>query len=294
MTSSEKPIEFVLARFINAHHLNTVVEAESEFFSKASAFKGYRAICDSFRCLFMDNVVALNVETRVDDPPVSETYRWILLQIADNFHWLCAAEQQAFAGYPFPALSQLRNIFDSAVITAAVAQGIATPAEAEGTSQDRHPPSVRKRRRKMEKQIENAMLGASSGLTAEAQTQLENINNLFDLETHGHRLTATRAVDWLAGKAPLRFLPHFTEFQFAAFLCRHIETMWMVHRLLPLTRLPSLHSRDQFKAHWEALDSQFHRSSRGLAEQVGKPVGLAIVEFVTQKFPFAADSKLSI
>ena len=270
MTASEKPIEAILARFINMHHLNTVIVAEKEFFGRAAAFKGYSAICDAFRCLVMDNVVALNVETKVDDPPVSEAYRWVLLRIADNFHWLCAAERQAFTGYPFPALSQLRNIFDSAVITAAVAQRISTPAEAEGTDQDRHPASVRKRRKKTEKQIESAMLGASSGLTADTQTQLELINNLFDLETHGHRLTASRATDWLAGRAPLRFLPHFTEFQFAAFLCRHIETMWMVHRLLPLTRLASLRSRDQFKMHWEALDSQFHRSSQSKsANQLG-------------------------
>lgn len=296
MSDAEVPIETVLAPFISAHRLNTLIAAESEFFSKATRFKGYGAICDSFRCLVMDNVVALNVETSVDDPPVSEAYRWVLLRSADNFHWLCAAEQQAFAGYPFPALSQLRNIFDSAVITAAVAQGMSTIDEVEGTDgpNNRDPASVRKRRKKAELRITDLMRRTSSGLTPESQIQLAKVNELFDLETHGHRLTATRASEWLAGREPLRVLPHFTDIQFAAFFCRHIETMWMVHRLLSLTRLPTLRSRDQFKAHWEALDNQFHRCSRGLAEQVGKPVGAAIVEFVTLKFPFTADSNLSI
>lgn len=297
MKKGEKPIEAILAPFVNVHHLNTVADAESAFRASAAAFKGYGAICDSFRCIFIDSVLALNQETSANDPQVSKDFLWVLLRITDSFHWLSAAERQAFDGYPFPALSQLRNIFDSSVVTAAAAQKIVTSAEADGLGPDpseQDPALVRKRRKQAERRVEDAMLGALSGLSAETRTELAKINDLFDLETHGHRLTATRSHEWLLGKGPLRVLPHFTEFQFGAFLCRHIETMWMIHRLLPLLRLPSLASNAHFKSHWDALDGQFHRSSLGLAEQVGKPIGLAIIEFVTTKFPFSADSRLPL
>jgi len=297
MNTSEEPIESILAQFVNVHHLNTVTDAENAFRARAEAFKGYGSICDSFRSLFINCVLTLNQETSANDPQVSRDYLWVLLRVTDNFHWLSAAERQAFAGYPFPALSQLRNIFDSAVLTAAVAQRIVTPAEVDGVGADpkeRDPALVRKRRKQTERRVDDEMLGPLSGLSPETRTQLEKINDLFDLETHGHRLTATRANEWLLGQGPLRVLPHYTELQFGAFLCRHIETMWMVHRLLPLLRLPSLASNGAFKRHWDALDEQFNRSSLGLAEQVGKPVGYAIIEFVTTKFPFGAESRLSL
>ena len=66
--------------------------------------------------------------------------------------------------------------------------------------------------------------------------KLQKLDEMFDLETHGQRLLATESMSWLKGQGPLPVLPLFDEKSFALFANRYLETMWMVHRLVPLAR----------------------------------------------------------
>jgi hypothetical protein len=275
--------------------LLAVAAAETEFHQHARRFEGYSAVSDAFRSFVLSTMDMLNGPWRAHAASVPPLHTWLLLRLTDNFHWLCGAEHQAAIGYPFPAFAQVRNIFDSVVVSAAVVQGIVSIEEAEGldlngTKNDQG--RVTARRKIAEKKIISEMLGVNSGLSPSAMEQLEKLNRVFNLETHGHRLSTTRSMPWLRGQAPLPVLPRFVEDEFAPFMNRHLETMWMVHRLMPLARPHAAPLHQRLAECWEVLDTAMRQCAFALQVQFGKPVGQAIVDFVTMKFPFSPSNTL--
>ncbi len=281
-----------LAAITNNAHLQSIVAAEQRFAGQAHRFKGMVAASDAFRSFVADTVAEANGPWGQFERPVLHT--WVLDRLAHNFHWLCAAEQQAFAGYPYPAFSEVRNIFDSAVITSAVIQGFSTHGDADGTTPGEpiDPDKVRKKRTAAERAINSRMTGASSGLTPATVEMLKDVDRMFDWETHGHRLSATQAADWLRGQGPLRFTPHFEENSFAPFMNRYLETLWMVHRLLPFTRPNTAPLSAEWQAKWTIINEFLHACVGTLVSHTGKPIGEAMEEFVVAKFPFDASSTL--
>jgi hypothetical protein len=284
-----------LQAITTAANVAGITQAEREFFAQTSKFKGFMAVSDAFRSLIADTIANNNGPWRPHVASASPLRQWLLPRLAQNFHWLCGAEQQAFAGYPFPAFAQVRNIFDSAVVSSAVVQGIVSLHDAEGITPG-VPIDVRAMKRKRidaERTIDDKMTGAGSGLSPTTLGQLEIINRLFDWETHGHRLSATQSMEWLARTGPLRVLPHYDDKAFAPFMNRYLETMWMVHRLWPLIRPPSAPLSDDWRDKWIVIDGFLQTCAFSLTAQFGKPVGEAVVDFVKTKFPFNATSTLT-
>ena len=283
-------------------NINSITLAEQNFIGSASKFKGLVTISNAFRSVFIDAVDILNGTSaqHATDASLSQrwhlTHTWLLPRLAQNFRWLCGAEQQAFAGYPYPAFAQVRNIFDSAIITSAVAQGFASFEDAEGiiVGVPFDAQKTKNKRKATERIIDRKMTGADSGLSSTTMSQLNKVDELFDLETHGQRLSAVESMAWMKRQEPLRILPHYDDTSFAPFMNRYVETIWMVHRLLPLMRPPSAPSSDPWNSSWCVLDKSLQRCAFALTAQFGKPIGSAIVEFVTTKFPFNARSTLPI
>lgn len=281
-------------------NVNSITLAEHQFVAQAKRFHGTLTVSNAFRSFFISTIDNLN---ELWGPHISssswplgwhEIHTWVLPRLAHNFKWLCGAEQQAFAGYPYPAFAQVRNIFDSAVITSGVLQKFASYRDAEGITPGAavDPDSTRKKRISAERAIFNRMTGRSSGLDAAIASELQKIDQMFDWETHGQRLTATESIDWFNRKGPLHFLPRFDESSFAPFMNRYLETMWLVHRLLPFVRPPNGPLPEDWRDNWTILDESLETCAFSLTAQFDKPIGRAIVEFVKAKFPFDATSTI--
>jgi len=299
------PSDVDVSRFIarleaitSVANVNSITQAEQEFVAQAKKFRGLLTVSNAFRSFFIETVDLLN-ETwgptiQAAQLPLEwhTLHTWLLPRLAYNFRWLCGAEQQAFAGYPYPAFAQVRNIFDSAVITSAVLQKVASFQDAEGLlpGVPVDPGAVRKKRVATERIIFDLMMGKGSGLSVLALRELAAVDRMFDWETHGQRLSGTESMGWLQRKEPLHFLPKYDDSSFAPFMNRYLETMWMVHRLLPFMRPPSSGLPSDWRDKWLVLDESLQTCAFSLTAQFGKPVGQAIVEFVKAKFPFDASS----
>lgn len=301
------PTDTDIAKFISrleaitiAANVNSITIAEHEFVGEAKKFHGLLTVSNAFRSFFIETVDLLNESwgphIKAIQLPADwhAQHTWLLPRLAFNFRWLCGAEQQAFAGYPYPAFAQVRNIFDSAVITSAVLQGFATFQEAEGL-QPGGPfdaDVAHKRRMATEKTIFSKMTGKASGLSDATLRELVAVDRMFDLETHGQRLSGTESMNWLQRQAPLHFLPKYDDTSFAPFMNRYLETMWLVHRLLPHIRPPGALVPSDWSHKWTVLNESLRTCAFSLTAQFGKPIGQAIVEFVDAKFPFDASSTI--
>jgi hypothetical protein len=295
------PSKFDVAKFIerlqaitSAANVNSINLAERDFVAKAARFNGLVTISNAFRSFVIDTIDTLNDVWGPHVASAPPSYIWLLPRLAQGFHWLCGAEQQAFAGYPYPAFAQVRNIFDSAVVTSAIAQGWVSFHDADGLTPGVpfDPAAIKKKRKKVEHLIFERMTGAASGLSATTLHELAIVDEMFDWEVHGQRVSATQSMPWLNRQAPLAFVPQFEEGAFAPFMNRYLETMWMVHRLVPLARPYAAPVPSEWRDKWIVLDESLQTNAFSLTAQFSKPIGQAIVDFVTAKFPFDANSTL--
>lgn len=95
---------------------------------------------------------------------------------------------------------------------------------------------------------------------------------------------------WLKGTAPLPVLPKYKEAPLSMFMNRFSEVAWMTHRLIPLIQPPGVAFPAKWAEKWNVLDESFRTTVASLTEQLGKPIGAAMVAFVVAKFPFNAQS----
>jgi hypothetical protein len=285
-----------LRAITNVGHVRTIVDAEQQYAAEATnQFQGLVAVSNAFRSFIGDTVVLLNGPWASHASSVPFLHTWLMLRLTQNFQWLCAAEQQALVGYPWPAFSEVRNIFDSAIVSAAVIQGFASMDDADGTTPGKpiDPAEIRRKRVATERIVNDKMTGANSGLSPETLDLLKIIDRMFDWETHGQRHSAAQQLGWLQRKGPLRFVPQFEEMFFAPFLNRYLETAWMVHRLVPLMRPHTAALSAEWTDKWNIINVFLQTCVGSLVSRTGRPVGRGIVELVTTKFPFDANSTLS-
>lgn len=272
-------------------------EAEDEHATAILKYQGYLALSDAFKCCFLETVELINTECRPRvKQPLSEHYASFVPRVSQSFRSICGAERLATRGYPLQAYTLLRNIFDNLVISSAALQKFTDFYSIEGLipNQNFDPVEAKKLRKKTEFAIRKIMTGEQSGLTATTVSELEQWDALFDLETHGARLSATAAVDWMKGQGGLPVLPQFDESAFAMFMNRYTEVSWMLHRLVPLLQPPDAPLSGAWTEKWQILDESFEQSVHSLTTQLGKPIGAAVVEFVRAKFPFSAQSVFSL
>lgn len=272
--------------------LGRIEQAEMAYNSFAAQMHGFVALSRAFKS-FLLSTVNLSASWSTSRA-LTETHAWLLPRMSGSFHTICGAETSALRGYPGPAFALLRNVFDTAIVTSAVAQGFVTFMEAEGLVRGEAFDAVQiaRRRKRCEFDIHERMLAKASGLGDVARHELEKLNKLYDFETHGQRMTATAAMAWMRGEKPLNFLPHYNQMNYALFMNRFCEVSWMYHRLVPLMLPSDVPVGGNWSDRWSKLDACFCQVVAAMTVDLGKAVGDAVVELITKKFPFGADSRL--
>ncbi len=273
--------------------VQALFEAEAAYGESAAQFKGYLALSDAFKALFLETTELLNsVCWPQKKTPLSAEYVLFLPRLTLSFQLLCGAERAALKGYPYLGYTALRNIFDSLVLVSAALQKFTDFYSIEGLdpTQPFDVSTYKKLRRKTELTVSQLMTGAKSGLTPETIVELAQWDALFDHETHGARLSLAGAMGWMKGTEPLGVLPKFDSASFAMFMNRYCEIAWMAHRLLPLTQTADALLPTGWGEKWRVVDDSFERTVFALKAQLGKRIGGALTEFVKTKFPFKASS----
>lgn len=148
---------------------------------------------------------------------------------------------------------------------------------------------VRRRRKATEQAVQKQMSGSASGLSADTLEAFRTWNELFDIETHGARLTIGLGMDYMKGKKPLRVAPQYNAMSVAIFVNRYCEIAWMVHRLLPLVQPPEAMLSAGWGERWRLVDESLRRLVSALSDESGKKIGAAMVELVEKKFPFGPE-----
>ena len=256
-------------------------------------FHGHMALSDAFKCVFLEATELLNTVSRPKiKRPLTEFYGLYSARVAHNFQSLCGAERVAIRGYPLLAYTSLRNVFDNLLLSSAAMQRLTDFYAIEGLERDEPFDRVKaaKLRKTTEFSVRRHMTGQQSGLSADVIDELKKWDALFDIETHGARLSLSGALGWLKGTEPLPVLPRFNEQHLAVFMNRYSEVAWMAHRLLPLLQPPDVPLPGEWREKWRVVDASFQIMVGSLTEQLGKKIGSAILEFVDAKFPFDADS----
>jgi hypothetical protein len=260
----------------------------------ASRFHGYLALSDAFKSFFLETTEVLNsmIRPRVTTP-LSGFHAMFMPRLIHAWQSLCGFERLALHGYPLQAYAGLRNIFDSVQTTSAALQGMVDFYATEGVvpGQPVEIVQVRKLRKKTEQEVSQLMSGAKSGLSQSTIDELAHWDQMFDFEVHGGRLSFANAQDFMKGQGSLPVHPEFSQRAFAMFMNRYCEIAWMTHRLIPLIQPPGVPLDKQWKEKWRVIDENFSLVSNALTKDIGKPIGAAIVEYVTIKFPFSADSE---
>lgn len=268
-------------------------EAEDAHGNAILQYQGYLALSDAFKCFFLETVEQINTDCRPKlKNSISEFYSVFAPRVSQSFLSLCGAERIAIKGYPFQGYTLLRNVFDNLVLSSAALQRVTDFYSMEGlvAGKQFNPDEAKKLRKKTEYAVRKQMTGDQSGLPAETIAELAQWDALFDYETHGARLSATHAMDWMKGQGALPVLPKFNEMSFAMFMNRYSEVAWMLHRLIPMLQVAEAPLSDTWREKWQILDESFEQTVNSLTEQLGKAIGAAIVEFVKTKFPFSGKS----
>jgi len=252
-------------------------------------YKGYLALSDAFKCFYLETVELINTECRPKiKTPLSEFYALFVPRLSHSFLSLCGAERVAIRGYPYHGYTLLRNVFDNVVLTSAALMKITDFYSIEGATPGKtlDIDAVKKLRKTTEFAVRRQMTGDQSGLSRKTLDELSRWDSLFDYETHGARLSLTQAIGWMKGESPLPVLPRFDETAFAMFMNRFCEVGWMTHRLIPLVQPPGVSLPDSWREKWQIIDESFAQTVESLTKQLGKDIGVAIVEFVKTKYPF--------
>jgi hypothetical protein len=283
--------------FKRAHLL---FDREKEYGLETLKFGGYLALSDAFKCMFLESVELANTHI----PPqikvnLSEHYPQFVPRIVSAFHYVCGAERAALNGYPLPAYTTLRNVFDTTTLMSAAMQGLTNFYLIEGLDEkgqligggpDFDPIKAKRARIDDEWKVRKKMTGKDSGLQPSTIDHLRKLDEMYDSEVHGARLSLADAMGYMKGKAPLNVLPKFKDISFAIFMNRYCEVCWTIHRLLPLIQPPDTSMPDAWVEKWEVLDDSFELTIRSLSKDLGKGVGDAYADFVQAKFPFSATS----
>jgi hypothetical protein len=223
---------------------------------------------------------------------VTSEHMLFVERVVHSFKGLRAARLTAHHGYPMQGMVLLRNTFDDCLLTSGVMKGLTTFEELAGVKPEETPTlaSASRNRRKTEQRVRSKMDGPTSGLSPETLSWLKQINDTFDWETHGGRLSTAHNMPWLSGSSPLAIVPLLNEHEMALFMNRYCEVAWMVHRLLPLLQLPGWLLPTSWKSKWRALDQCFNHLQKSLADDLKKPAFEAVRSLILAKFDYNENS----
>ena len=268
---------------------NAVRRAEAEYGEHVEKLGGYIALSEALKCLYLESVELLESHCRPQvKTPLSEYYALFLPRLSNAFHAACGAERAAVSGYPLPAYTVLRNIYDNNVLTSAALQRVTSFYAIEGIdpSQKFDPIAAQKLRKREELSVVPKMTGKDSGMSQDTIDELRKWDALFDAEVHGSRLSLADAMPFMKGVGPLPALPQWKEQSFALFMNRFTEVCWTIHRLIPMMQPPGVLMPDDWAARWKVVDDSHELAVVALSADLGKKIGNAFKELVDTKFPF--------
>jgi hypothetical protein len=283
----EKMYEIGGVKFGRLRHM---MAAEGDFAAAMDQYRGYAALIDASKCHFLEAVERFNLEIQpCVAEPVASSHAMFVEKLVYIFQSLRVAEIAARNGYPMHGVTLLRNAYDNAVLTSSVLLGLTTFTALAGVRPNEPFEPRKAKRNRKEQRVRRKMDGRDSGLSSDTQSILQTFGEIYDAETHGGQVSQSYTFNWLKGSEPLPVAPSFSERKASLFLNRHIEVAWMAHRLLPSLQFPGHHLAFAWATKWDAIDDSFRVMSMAATEQLGKPFGAAVCEFVRSKFPF--DSK---
>ncbi|MBS0251583.1 MAG: hypothetical protein JSR78_11040, partial [Proteobacteria bacterium] len=241
-------------------------------------------------------LINLSAASSFPTPRDAEHYLIFVPRLAQCFRTLCGAERISLRGYPYEGYTLLRNAFDSLVLLSAALQGVADFYSVEGLHPNGSfdPIKTKKLRKATERNVAKMMTGEESNLSTSARSEFAKLNDMYDWETHGGRLSLTQAIDWMKGQSSLSVVPEFSEKSVALFFNRYSEVGWMAHRLLPCLRPKGTDTNEKWNEKWRTIDDAFSAHVMSLTTQLKKPVGAAVAEFINAKFAFGAHSHFPI
>jgi len=269
-----------------------LIDAELHCGSTAvNKFAGHQILSDSFKAFCIETFQSLKV-------PSSRSFAYAnhVAQLSFLVKHLRASEILYLNGYPWQGYSLLRVMVEQAQIRCAVFQGLYDDQEVAGLVNGELPESkkdILKNKKNVEREIFKKISGSESSLSDQVISQIRHWDDMFDYEIHSLRFSSLEAVDWLKGDGGLPILPTFSLDGATMYVNRYAEVAWMLHRLLPLLQLRPFSLSKNWAEKWQALDSSFMNFSKSMAN-IGKPIGLAIIELVTKKFPFDANSHFPV
>ena len=275
--------------------VKTIHDAQQAYGERVvQEFSGHFALSDSFKALFIETTELMNTHCRETmKAPLSEHFAMFLPRLVHAFHIVCGAEASAIRGYPRPAFTTLRNVFDDCVMTSAALQRITTFYAIEGLDpKAQFDPATYKTLRKKEEFRVNGLMtsGPNTNLEQATLDALKKLNDLYDMEVHGSRLSMTDSMAFMKQQGPLHVVPMFKPMSFALFMNRFTEVTWLIHRLLPAVQPPDAPMPDEWVNKWQVIDESYDIVLKALHADAGKAIGQEFPKFVAAKFPFNAKS----
>jgi hypothetical protein len=275
-----------------------LASAEQQFEADVEgSLGGFMDLSNASTCFFLETVERINKDCRPHvQSALSEFYPIFMSRLVQNFRSLCGAQKLALSGYPLHAFTILRNTFDDAILTSACLQGFSDFYSIEGIIQGIkiEMVEVKKLRKNTERDVLNKFIWSCIHLSELTKTELRALDQIFDFEVHGARLSFAGTKGWLLGKESLGVLPNFNQKEFSMYMNRACEIGWMIHRFIPLVQPPKIPLSNDWKNKWLLIDESYQKSVESLSIDLGKPIGNAIKELVTMKFPFSCDSEFPL
>jgi hypothetical protein len=282
-------------------------EAFYEQFVESACYT-HTTLVDSFLCFVIETVNLARAVYPARPPGTGGNHYGLKMgDYVSLVRSIRAAEALFRNGYPLDGFGEIRDVHEQAVLLAGVASGLTTFARVNGldalrpigpdtgstieNARKRYAQflSIRRARRVEQRNVIGRITGEQSGLTPDTIFWLAIAQEMFNLEVHGSRLTATEHQEWLMGHGPLPIDPKPKRGSISIYVNRCEEACWMWHRLLPLLQLRPRMFGASWVERWGILDESF-RFQADMLTKMNKPIGAAIIELLDTKFAFGPDS----
>jgi hypothetical protein len=255
-----------------------------------TTFHGQSVLMDSFQSFFADTLT-MAIQRVASDGWPKNSYAVALAWFLTLFRRCRACELLFVKGYPLEGYALIRDIRDRAFMMSATAHNMVTIAAVVGavqipTSDPKYKELSKKERKKIERRVNDWMIGQSSGLSSKDKDGLKGWSDLFDLEVHGGRLSLTQEIGALSKpNYKPEIGPAGNEEGLAMYMNRAAELNWLIVRLLPFLQRHDNDFGEDWNKAWTVLDDSFRYMVESLGS-LGKEIAQSFIAMVDSKFVF--------
>ncbi|MBY0355496.1 MAG: hypothetical protein K2Q12_07170 [Rickettsiales bacterium] len=256
-------------------------------------YNGFAVVLDCFFDFFIEVLDTKHALLAKEGWPSNGWFSIILQRYHTFFHDLRACWLMYINGYPMAGVGYLRDVFDRAVVLAAVFNGYAEMQELYGIQGDAFDEKTYKAKiQDCRKRCFSQMIGDNSNLSDESKATLRFIKDISHQQVHSAIYTDLQS-HALMQKGILNYMPHPNETNEGMFINRFTEIAWFVHRLLCFIQTKPYEFSQSQQVKWELLDSSFERIIFSTHQQLDKDFPLAYIEATKTKFAFHPSSSFS-